>query len=124
LAAFEGGLGFLPEQVAAYRQRRDLLVAALLDVEGLQVLEPEGGFFVFVRCEGLLGRYRPDGQRIDSDADVVDWLLESGVAGVAGSAYGLSPWFRLSIATATSSVAEAGRRIAAACAQLHSEVPA
>lgn len=124
LAAFEGGLGFLPEQVAAYRQRRDLLVAALLDVEGLQVLEPEGGFFVFVRCAGLLGRYRPDGQRIDSDADVVDWLLESGVAGVAGSAYGLSPWFRLSIATATSSVAEAGRRIAAACAQLHSEVPA
>jgi aspartate aminotransferase len=124
LAAFDGGVGFLPEQVAAYHQRRDLLVAALRDVEGLQVLEPQGGFFVFVRCAGLLGRYRPDGQRIDSDADVVDWLLESGVAGVAGSAYGLSPWFRLSIATATSSVAEAGRRIAGACARLHSEVPA
>jgi aspartate aminotransferase len=121
LAAFDGGLGFLPEQVAAYQQRRDLLVGALRDVPGLQVLEPQGGFFVFVRCAGLLGRYRPDGQRIDSDADVVDWLLESGVAGVAGSAYGLSPWFRLSIATATDSVAEAGRRIAAACARLQSE---
>ena len=124
LAAFEGGLGFLPEQVAAYHQRRDSLVTALRDVDGLQVLEPQGGFFVFVRCAGLLGRYRPDGQRIDSDADVVDWLLENGVAGVAGSAYGLSPWFRLSIATATTSVAEAGRRIAAACARLHIEVPA
>lgn len=108
LAAFEGGLGFLAEQVAAYRQRRDVLVAALGQVAGLEVLVPQGGFFVFVRCAGLLGRYRPDGQRVNSDADVVAWLLESGVAGVAGSAYGLSPWFRLSIATATDTVREAG----------------
>ncbi|WP_257110906.1 aminotransferase class I/II-fold pyridoxal phosphate-dependent enzyme [Pseudomonas ficuserectae] len=94
--------------------------AALGQVAGLEVLVPQGGFFVFVRCAGLLGRYRPDGQRVNSDADVVAWLLESGVAGVAGSAYGLSPWFRLSIATATDTVREAGRRIARACAQLHS----
>lgn len=118
LAAFEGGLGFLPEQVAAYQQRRDLLMSALRNVDGLEVLEPRGGFFVFVRCAGLLGRYRPDGQRLENDADVVAYLLEEGVAGVAGSAYGLSPWFRLSIATATESVAEAGRRIAHACDQL------
>ncbi|MBV7546379.1 aminotransferase class I/II-fold pyridoxal phosphate-dependent enzyme [Pseudomonas sp. PDM26] len=118
LAAFEGGLDFLPEQVVAYQQRRDLLVSALRAVDGLEVLEPQGGFFVFVRCAGLLGRYRPDGNRLNSDADVVAYLLEEGVAGVAGSAYGLSPWLRLSIATATDRVAEAGRRIARACAQL------
>jgi aspartate aminotransferase len=121
LAAFEGGLAFLPEQVQAYRQRRDLLVSTLSEVDGLDVLTPEGGFFVFVRCQGLLGRVRPDGQRLNNDGDVVDYLLEQGVAGVAGSAYGLSPWFRLSIATATSSVIEAGRRIANACAQLRVE---
>jgi aspartate aminotransferase len=121
LAAFEGGLDFLPEQVAAYQQRRDLLVSALRKVDGLEVLEPQGGFFVFVRCAGLLGRYRPDGACLHSDADVVAYLLEEGVAGVAGSAYGLSPWFRLSIATATDSVAEAGRRIAHACGQLRGE---
>jgi aspartate aminotransferase len=121
LAAFTGGLDFLPEQVAAYHQRRDLLVETLSSVDGLEVLKPVGGFFVFVRCAGLLGRYRPDGKRLDSDADVVDYLLQSGVAGVAGSAYGLSPWFRLSIATATSSVIEAGQRIARACAALRTE---
>lgn len=121
LAAFEGGLAFLPDQVQAYRQRRDLLVSTLGNVQGLDVLTPEGGFFVFVRCAGLLGRIRPDGQRLNDDGDVVDYLLEQGVAGVAGSAYGLSPWFRLSIATATHSVIEAGRRIADACAQLRSE---
>jgi aspartate aminotransferase len=118
LSAFDGGLDFLPEQVAAYQLRRDVLVSTLRDVDGLEVLEPQGGFFVFVRCAGLLGRYCPDGVRLNSDADVVAYLLEQGVAGVAGSAYGLSPWFRLSIATATDSVAEAGRRIARACAQL------
>lgn len=121
LAAFEGGLDFLPEQVAAYRQRRDVLVSALRNIEGLEVLEPQGGFFVFVCCAGLLGRYRPDGQRLEHDADVVAYLLDEGVAGVAGSAYGLSPWFRLSIATATETVAEAGRRIAHACGQLRGE---
>ncbi|MFS2094868.1 aminotransferase class I/II-fold pyridoxal phosphate-dependent enzyme [Pseudomonas sp. Pseusp11] len=121
LAAFEGGLDFLRSQVAAYQQRRDSLVSALREVDGLEVLEPQGGFFVFVRCAGLLGRYRPDGRRLQSDADVVAYLLEEGVAGVAGSAYGLSPWFRLSIATATETVVEAGRRIAQACRQLRGE---
>ena len=118
LAAFDGGLDFLPEQLAAYHRRRDLLVNALRDIDGLEVLEPQGGFFVFVRCAGLLGRYRPDGVRLNNDADVVAYLLDEGVAAVAGSAYGLSPWFRLSIATATENVAEAGRRIAHACRQL------
>jgi aspartate aminotransferase len=121
LAAFEGGLDFLQSQVAAYQQRRDLLVSALRKVAGLEVLEPQGGFFVFIRCAGLLGRYRPDDQRLETDADVVAYLLEEGVAGVAGSAYGLSPWFRLSIATATETVAEAGRRIAQACGYLRGE---
>ena len=86
LAAYNGGLDFLAEQVAGYQLRRDILVAALNNVEGLEVLEPQGGFFVFVRCAGLIGRSRPDGQRIDSDEDLVAWLLEQGVAGVAGSA--------------------------------------
>ncbi|SEJ00584.1 aspartate aminotransferase [Azotobacter beijerinckii] len=124
LAAFEGGLAFLPAQLAAYRERRDRLLEALAPVEGLEVLAPQGGFFVFVRCAGLLGRLRPDGRRLDSEADVLDYLLESGVSGVAGSAYGLLPYFRLSIATATGIVVEAGRRIARACAALRAELPA
>lgn len=121
LAALEGGLAFLPGQVAAYQQRRDALVSVLRQVQGLEVLEPQGGFFVFVRCAGLLGLRRPDGQRLTTDGDVIAYLLEEGVAGVAGSAYGLSPWFRLSIATATDTVVEAAKRIAHACAQLRAE---
>lgn len=118
LAALEGGLAFLAPQQAAYQQRRDKLLALLADVPGLEVLAPEGAFFVFCRCAGLIGRVKPDGSVLESEADVLGYLLESGVSGVGGSAYGLSPYFRLSIASDEDSVVEAGKRIVAACGRL------
>ncbi len=118
VAAFDGGLEFIQPQVAAYQARRDVLVDTLSSVEGLRLLRPEGAFFVFVNCEGLLGRQRKDGKVIESEGDVMNFLLESGVSGVSGSAFGLSPYFRLSIATDYDTVSEAGQRIAKACAEL------
>ena len=118
VAAFDGGLEFIQPQVAAYQARRDVLFDTLSSVEGLRLLRPEGAFFVFVNCEGLLGRQRKDGKVIESEGGVMNFLLESGVSGVSGSAFGLSPYFRLSIATDYDTVAEAGQRIAKACAEL------
>ncbi len=118
VAAYEGGLEFLPPQRAAYQARRDAIMAQLSQVQGIEVLNPEGAFFIFCRCAGMLGKTRPDGRLLESEQDVLNYLLESGVSGVAGSAYGLSPYFRLSIATDIDTVREAGRRIAAACAAL------
>jgi aspartate aminotransferase len=118
VAAFNGGLDFLVPQLAAYQQRRDSLVDALSTVDGLSVSAPAGAFFVLCRCADVLGRIRPDGRPLASEEDVLSYLLESGVSGVAGSAYGLSPYFRLSIATDLASVREAGRRIQTAFGQL------
>ncbi|QGY33136.1 aminotransferase class I/II-fold pyridoxal phosphate-dependent enzyme [Pantoea cypripedii] len=118
LAAYNGGLDFLAPQVAAYQQRRDDIIGILSGIDGLELTLPQGGFFVFCRCSGLIGRYRPGGSQLKSEADVLDYLLENGVSAVGGSAYGLSPYFRLSIATDNDTVKEAGRRIAAACARL------
>lgn len=119
VAAFDGGLEFIKPQVAAYQARRDVLVDRLDKVNGLQLLRPEGAFFVFIHCAGLLGRQRADGRRIESEEDVVNFMLESGVSGVAGSAFGLSPYFRLSIATDFETVDEAGKRIEVACNSLN-----
>lgn len=124
LAAYNGGLNFLAPQVAAYQQRRDDIVGILSGIDGLELVSPQGGFFVFCRCSGLIGRYRPGGSQLKSEADILDYLLENGVSGVGGSAYGLSPYFRLSIATDSDTVREAGRRIAVACAKLGSAFPA
>ncbi len=118
VAAYNGGLDFLPPQRQAYQDRRDAIMALLGAVNGIEVLNPDGAFFIFCRCAGLLGKTRPNGQVLHSEDDVMNYLLESGVSGVAGSAYGLSPYFRLSIATDIDSVREAGRRIAHACAAL------
>jgi len=118
VAAYNGGLDFLPPQRTAYQDRRDAIMALLKPVQEIDVLNPDGAFFIFCRCAGLLGKTRPDGQKIESEQDVMNYLLESGVSGVAGSAYGLSPYFRLSIATDIETVREAGRRIAQACAVL------
>ncbi|WP_277966601.1 aminotransferase class I/II-fold pyridoxal phosphate-dependent enzyme [Pantoea trifolii] len=118
VAAYNGGLDFLPPQRMAYQDRRDAIMTFLKPVQEIDVLNPDGAFFIFCRCAGLLGKTRPDGQKIESEQDVMNYLLESGVSGVAGSAYGLSPYFRLSIATDIATVREAGRRIAQACAAL------
>ncbi len=67
----------------------------------------------------LIGKTTPQGKRLDEDGDVVMYLLESeGVAVVAGTAYGLSPYFRLSIATAIETLEEGCTRIARAVAAL------
>ena len=118
VAALNGGLDFLLPQRAAYQQRRDVLMAALSQVDGVEALNPDGAFFIFCRCRGLLGKTRPDGNTLDSEQDVLNYLLENGVSGVAGGAYGLSPYFRLSIATDLASITEAGQRIVRACAAL------
>ncbi|MCU5773614.1 aminotransferase class I/II-fold pyridoxal phosphate-dependent enzyme [Erwiniaceae bacterium BAC15a-03b] len=118
LAAYSGGLAFLTPQISAYQQRRDRLVAILQDIDGVELQSPDGAFFLFCRCAGLIGRIKPDGTRLETEADVLDYFLENGVSGVAGSAYGLSPYFRLSTAADETSVVEAGKRIAAACAEL------
>jgi len=109
---------------AAYAKRAMAVTEALNAVPGISLLAPQGAFFVYVNCSALIDRARPDGRAIESDSDVVDWLLESeGVAAVDGPSYGLSPYFRLSIAASDAVLADAVQRIARAVAALRT-VPA
>ena len=119
LAALDGPQDFLAERRDSFRRRRDLVVAALNAIDGIACRVPEGAFYTFADCSGLLGRATPAGKAIGSDDDVADYLLEEAeVAVVPGSAFGLSPFFRISYATGEAELAEAMRRIGAACARL------
>lgn len=119
-AALNGDQSFVAESVAIYKQRRDRTVARLNDIPGLSCRTPEGAFYLYVNCSGLIGRVTPLGSELKNDTDVVMYLLESeGVAVVAGTAYGLSPYFRLSIATSIEILEEGCRRIACAVASLN-----
>ncbi len=99
-AALDGRQNFVAESVATYKQRRDAVLDWINAIPGLSCLPPDGAFYLYVNCAGLIGRTTAGGRHLRDDGDVVMFLLEeAGVAVVAGAAYGLSPFFRMSIAT-------------------------
>ena len=117
--ALNGPQDFIPRNNVVFQQRRDLIVSMLNQSAGLTCPRPEGAFYVFPSCAGTLGKKTPDGKVIETDEDFVTYLLESeGVAVVQGSAFGLAPFFRISYATATEALQDAGERIQRACAAL------
>lgn len=118
VAALTGPQGFVKENSRSFETRRDLAVGMLNQAKGLSCRSPEGAFYAFPDCSRLLGRTTPGGKRLETDKDVVDYLLEQGVAAVQGGAYGLSPHFRISFATSTELLTEACHRIQRACAEL------
>jgi aspartate aminotransferase len=119
LAALRGNLSFMPEWLALYRSRRDRALVLFNQIPGLRCSAPDGAFYLFVNCAGLIGKRRPDGQPIDTDLDVALYFLEfAGVAVIGGTSYGLSPYIRISIALSVEVIEEAGRRIARAVGRL------
>jgi aspartate aminotransferase len=118
--ALTGPQDFLRERQNSFRRRRDLVVSALNAIDGIDCRTPEGAFYTFAGCGGLIGRTTPKGRRIEADHDFTDYLLEDAhVAVVPGSAFGLSPYFRISYATGVAELKEALRRISVACLALN-----
>ena len=119
VAALNGPQDFLAERAAAFRERRDAVVGWLNAAPGLNCPTPQGAFYVYPSCAGLIGKTTPEGSTLATDEDVAGYLLESvGVAVVHGEAFGLSPHFRVSYATSLSVLEDACGRIAKACAAL------
>ncbi|MGH6934398.1 MAG: aspartate transaminase [Dongiaceae bacterium] len=117
--ALNGPQDFIPRNNAVFKERRDLVVDLLNKVPGLSCPRPEGAFYVYPSCAGAIGKTTPQGKVIKTDDDFVTYLLEAeGVAAVQGSAFGMSPYFRISYATATELLREACMRIQRACQAL------
>lgn len=120
--ALSGDQSFVRDAARQYRARRDLVVDAVNGIDGLRALAGDGAFYVFVDCSGLIGRRTPAGATLESDDDFVTYLLdEAGVATITGSAYGLSPFFRVSFATSETVLRAAMDAIADAVSRLTQE---
>ena len=112
VAALNGPLDFMAANAVHFAERRNLVVDALNEIDGLDCSRPDGAFYVYPSCAGVIGAKRPDGQVIENDGDYVTWLLEEGgVAAVQGAAFGLEPHFRISYATSTEALIDAMARI-------------
>lgn len=122
VAALNGPQDDVRRFCAAFQARRDLVVRRVAGIDGLTLDAPGGAFYAFIGCAALIGARTPDGQIIQSDTDVTAWLLKSaGVAAVPGSAYDLSPFFRISTAASEAVLDDAMTRIASAVAQLEKD---
>ncbi len=117
--ALNGPQDFIGERGKAFEARRDLVVSMLNQARGIRCATPEGAFYVYPSIDGLIGKATPDGTVIDSDDTFASALLDAeGVAVVQGSAFGLSPYFRISYATSDTVLEDACERIQRFCASL------
>jgi aspartate aminotransferase len=116
LEALSGPQDFIAERTRIFQERRDHVVAELNRIPGISCHLPEGAFYVYPSCAGVIGKKTPEGQVISSDSDFVLHLLESqNLAVLQGEAYGVSPFFRISFATSMETLQEGCRRLRLAC---------
>ena len=119
VVALNDPLDFIAPRNEAFKRRRDLVVKMLNEAKGLNCKVPEGAFYVYPSCAGAIGKTTPKGRKINNDTDFTEALLEEAlVAVVQGAAFGLSPYFRISYATADKLLVEACTRIQKFCADL------
>ena len=117
--ALNGKQDFIPVRAKAFQERRDFVVNSLNAIEGISCLKPEGAFYVFPNCKGLIGKKDKSGKKITNDTDFVQSLLENNdVAVVQGSAFGLEGFFRISYATSMEKLEIAMKRIKSFCESL------
>jgi aspartate aminotransferase len=112
IEALTGPQDFIPVRAAAFCKRRNRVVELLNAAPGITCSEPDGAFYVYPGCDGLIGKKTADGKVLENDTDVTAWLLEvAGVAVVQGAAFGVSPCFRISYAASMEILEEACTRI-------------
>jgi aspartate aminotransferase len=117
--ALTGPQDVVAERTQIFRSRSDMVVAAVNQIAGLSCHAPEGAFYVYASCAGVIGKKTPEGKIIASDADFVMYLLESqNLALIQGDAYGLSPFVRISFAASMETLDEGCRRLRLACEAL------
>ena len=117
--ALNGVQSFIKERAISFEERRNFVVNALNAIDGIECLNPDGAFYVFPSCKGLIGKKDINGKEIKRDTDFVQSLLENnGIAVVQGSAFGLEGFFRISYATSMENLQKALEKISIFCKSL------
>jgi len=92
--------------------RRDIALRILQDCTRLSIVVPHGAFYIFPGVGACLGLRTPQGQTLENDTQICEYLLDAAkVATVPGAAFHASPFVRLSFALDESRITEACRRI-------------
>ena len=118
--ALNGTQDFIKKRAISFQERRDFVVKALNTIDGIECLNPDGAFYVFPSCKGLMGKKDTNNKELKTDTDFVQSLLENtGIAVVQGSAFGLEGFFRISYATSMENLKKALEKISNFCRSLN-----
>ena len=113
VAALDGPQDSVKQFCDAFESRRNLIVERIAGIDGLTLDPPAGAFYAYIGCEAFISAATPDGTPIKDDSDFTNYLLSAaGIASVPGSAYELSPFFRISTATSEDILSQAMDRLA------------
>jgi aspartate aminotransferase len=119
VAALNGSQDFIYERNKKFVERRDMVVSRLNRIEGIVCNNPDGAFYVYPDCSGLIGKITPTGTQVKNDIDFSKLLLEiSHVAVVPGGAFHSLSNFRISYATSMEKLSIAMNRISKFCEAL------
>lgn len=117
-AAYTGPQECVAEMCAAFKRRRDLIVELARQIPGWEVNMPEGAFYLFPKVSAYFGK-KFEGKEIKDSNDLCLYLLEQAhVATVAGDAFCMPGYLRMSYAVSDDTIREAFNRIATALAKL------
>jgi len=117
--ALNGNQDYLSKNNSIFQDRRNIVLNILNSIKGIKCPKPQGAFYIYASIEELIGKTTNNKIKIKSDKDFATELLNSeGVAVVFGSAFGLSPAFRVSYATSEKELTEACKRIKRFCETL------
>ncbi len=120
LEALNGNQNYLIENKNIFQERRDIVFDFLNSIEGIECPKPQGAFYIYASISKLIGKRTTKNIQIINDEDFATELLNTeGVAVVFGSAFGLSPAFRVCYATSKKELIEACTRIKRFCESLN-----
>ena len=117
--ALDSDKTFLKEWLDKFEERKNFLIKFFKSINGFDVYDPSGAFYLFVGCKGFIDKKTSDGNVIENDINFSEYILEdSRVAVVPGIAFGKSPYFRISYATSMNDLEQACYKIEKSIAKL------
>lgn len=117
--ALNGDHSFMAERTAIYKYRRDLMVDELGSIKELSLNKPQGAFYLFVSCKGVINKRTTNGKIITNDVDFTKYLLEDYfVTVVPGICFGMENYIRICYAYSEEQLKIGCNRISEACQAL------